>query len=542
MPHGHADTSTGLVTVREAVFALMRELGMTTVFGNPGSTELPFLDRWPEDFRYVLGLQESCAVGMADGYARATGRAGFCNLHSAVGVGHAAGNIFTAFRNQTPLVITVGQQARPLLPLNPFLGATEAANFPRPYVKWSIEPARAEDVPAAIAHAHHIAMQRPRGPTLVSIPMDDWSVLTRPVRPRRVASEMAPDPALLDLMAEGLSRAQRPVLVAGPEVDQEGAGPALVALAEHLRAPVLASPFANRISFPEDHPLFAGFLAAAPGAVAQGLAGYDCIAVIGAPVFTFHVVGECGVFHDGTPIFQLTHDGEAAAAAPAGTAILGSMRLGLLALLGRLGAAATRAAPPPRAKPPAPEAGAPLKAEYLFATLRRLMPEGAIVVEEAPSHRPALQAHLPITRWGGFHTMASGGLGYSLPAAVGVALGEAGTRIVAVIGDGSMMYSIQAIWNAAQLGLPITIVVVNNAGYGAMRSFSRVLGVEGAPGIDLPGIGFVDLARGMGCAGRRVETAGELEEALAESFASPAPRLIDVVVDHAIPHLYHKAK
>lgn len=539
MPHGPMEA--GLVTVREATLALMRELGMTTIFGNPGSTELPFLDRWPDDFTYVLGLQESVAVGMADGFARATGRAAFCNLHSAVGVGHAAGNIFTAFRNQAPLVITVGQQARSLLPGNPFLGATEAAHFPRPYVKWSIEPARAEDVPSAIAHAHRIAMQRPWGPTLVSIPMDDWGVLTRPVPMRVVSVDVAPDPALLNRLAEALARADRPVLVVGPEVDQEGAGPALLALAEHARAPILASPFASRMACLEDHPLFQGFLAAAPNAVAAGLAGYDLVVVIGAPAFTFHVAGECGIFHDGTPIFQLTSDGEAAAAATSGTAIIGSMRLALPALLQRLPPIA-RAAPSPRQRPPAPKAAMPLPAEYLFAALRSAMPEDAILVEEAPSHRPALQQHMPITRWGGFYTMASGGLGYSLPAAVGVAMAQPGTRVVAVIGDGSMMYSIQAIWNAVQARLPLTIIVVNNAGYGAMRSFSRVLGVEGAPGIELPGLDFVSLAAGQGCPGARVETAEALHAALKVAFAEEGPMLLDVAVDHAIPHLYHKAK
>ena len=539
MPHGPMET--GLVTVREATHALMRDLGMTTIFGNPGSTELPFLDRWPDDFTYVLGLQESVVVGMADGYARATGRAAFCNLHSAVGVGHAAGNIFTAFRNQAPMVITVGQQARSLLPGNPFLGATEAANFPRPYVKWSIEPARAEDVPAAIAHAHRIAMQRPWGPTLVSIPMDDWGVLTRPVPPRVVSVDVAPDPALLDRLAEALARAAKPVFVVGPEVDQEGAGPALLALAEHARAPILTSPFASRMACLEDHPLFQGFLAAAPNAVAAGLAGNDLVVVIGAPAFTFHVAGECGIFHDGTPIFQLTSDGEAAAAATSGTAIIGSMRLALPALLERL-PPAQRATPALRQRPPAPKAALPLPAEYLFAALRAAMPEDAILVEEAPSHRPALQQHLPITRWGGFYTMASGGLGYSLPAAVGVAMAKPGTRVVAVIGDGSMMYSIQAIWSAVQARLPLTIIVVNNAGYGAMRSFSRVLGVEGAPGIELPGLDFVSLAAGQGCPGARVETAEALHAALKTAFAEDGPMLIDVVVDHAIPHLYHKAK
>src|SRR5918998_3269991 len=205
------------VTVREATLDLLRGLGMTTVFGNPGSTELPFLSNWPDDFRYILALQEASAVAMADGYARATGRAAFCNLHSAVGIGHALGSVFTAHRNRTPLVITAGQQARSLLPMQPFLGATEAANFPKPYAKWSCEPARAEDVPGAIAHAYYMAMQKPHGPTFVSIPSDDWNVETYPVAPRIVSNDAAPDPELVAALARALQTAERPVFVIGPE-------------------------------------------------------------------------------------------------------------------------------------------------------------------------------------------------------------------------------------------------------------------------------------------------------------------------------------
>src|SRR4051794_34160051 len=236
------------VTVRQATMALLRDCGMTTVFGNPGSTELGFLDRWPNDVRYVLGLQEASVVAMADGYARATGRAAFCSLHSAAGVGHALGNIFTAYRNGAPLVIAAGQQSRSLLPLNPFLGATEAPAFPKPYVKWSCEPARAEDVPAALAHAFQVAMQRPHGPTFVSIPSDDWGVPTLPLPPRRAGGDLAPDPALLDELARALAKARNPVLVIGPEVDAERAGEEAVALAERLAAPVWASPFSCRVS------------------------------------------------------------------------------------------------------------------------------------------------------------------------------------------------------------------------------------------------------------------------------------------------------
>ncbi len=172
----------------------MRAFGIKKVFGNPGSTELPFLSDWPDDIDYVLGLQEASVIGMADGYAQATRNAGFVNLHSAAGVGNALGNIFTAHRNQTPLVITAGQQARSILPLQPFLYAERASEFPRPYVKFAIEPARAEDVPAAIARAYYVAMQPPCGPTFVSVPIDDWTHPTQPVEARSVTRELGPDP------------------------------------------------------------------------------------------------------------------------------------------------------------------------------------------------------------------------------------------------------------------------------------------------------------------------------------------------------------
>src|SRR5262245_32854039 len=174
-------------TVREAVFELLRSFGLTTVFGNPGSTELPMFRDFPADFRYVLALQESLAVGMADGYAQATRNAGLVSLHSAVGVGHALGNIFTAYRNQTPLLITAGQQARSILPYEPFLYSERATELPRPYVKWSCEPARAEDVPVAMARAYYEAMQAPQGPVLVSVPVDDWQRRSPLVAPRVVS-------------------------------------------------------------------------------------------------------------------------------------------------------------------------------------------------------------------------------------------------------------------------------------------------------------------------------------------------------------------
>src|SRR5215510_1093423 len=218
-------------TVREAVVCLLRELGMTTIFGNPGSTELPLFREFPDDFRYVLGLQESVVVGMADGYAQATRNAAIVNLHSAAGVGHAMGNIFTAYRNRMPMVITAGQQARSILPYEPFLFASEATTLPQPYVKWSCEPARGEDVPGAIARAYYVAMQAPCGPTFVSIPVDDWDRTTDRVPGRTVSRVRYPDPALLDAAGDALYRSTRTAIVVGPGVDRDGAWNEVTALA-----------------------------------------------------------------------------------------------------------------------------------------------------------------------------------------------------------------------------------------------------------------------------------------------------------------------
>lgn len=525
------------LTVRDATIDLLRQLDMTTVFGNPGSTELPFLNNWPDDFRYILGLQESSVVAMADGFARATGRAAFCNLHSAVGIGHALGSVFTAFRNQTPLVISAGQQARSLLPGQPFLGATEAANFPRPYVKWSSEPARAEDVPAALAHAYYTAMQKPCGPTFVSIPMDDWGVPTTRTVARTVSRDTAPDPDLIATLARALTAAKHPVLVIGPEVDGEGAGRDAVALAERIRAPVLVSPFSSRVSFPEGHPLFAGFLPAAPQPISATLSAHDLVVVLGAPVFTFHVAGAFDLPASVTQLFQITTDGDAVAAASMGTGIVGSLRLALPALIALL-PETCRAMPPLRPRAEKPFARDPIPAEFLLHAISATMPVDAIIVEEAPSHRPAMQRYLPIRDFGQFYTMASGGLGYGLPAAVGIALARPDRRVIAIVGDGSLMYSIQALWTAARHRLPLSVIVINNGGYGAMRAFSQTLNVKGPPGIDLPGIDSAQIAAGFGCRALRVDKAASLEAALADAWRSDGPVLIDVQVDPAVPRLY----
>jgi benzoylformate decarboxylase len=532
-----AKPSAASITVKDATLDLLRAFGIKKVFGNPGSTELPFLSDWPDDIDYVLGLQEASVVGMADGYAQATRNAGFVNLHSAAGLGNALGNIFTAHRNQTPLVITAGQQARSILPWQPFLYAERATEFPRPYVKFSIEPARAADVSVAIARAYYVAMQPPCGPTFVSVPIDDWTHPTQLVEARSVTREVGPDPDAMKALASALAASKHPALVVGPGVDRAQAVDLMVRLAEKARAAVWVSPFSARCSFPERHPQFAGFLHASPAQLSEALRDHDLVVVIGAPVFTFHVEGHASIFGGATTIFQITDDPDAAAVTPAGTSIIASMKPAMATLIEML-PETNRAMPASRTLPPAPRAADPISAEFALHTLSAAMPAHAVLVEEAPSHRPAMQTFMPMRGQDSFYTMASGGLGHGLPASVGIALGRPGIRTVCLIGDGSAMYSIQALWTAAQRKLPLTVVVLNNSGYGAMRSFSQVMQVRNVPGLDLPGIDFVKIAEGLGCDAVRVTKSSELAPALKRGLAHDGTSLIEVMVDPAVPLLY----
>lgn len=523
-------------TVRDAFFRLMRDLQIDTIFGNPGSTELPMFRDFPSDFRYVLGLQESVVVGMADGYAQATGNAALVNLHSAAGVGHAMGNIFTAFKNQTPLIVTAGQQARSILPFDPFLSATQATDLPKPYVKWACEPARAEDVPLALARAYHIAMQAPRGPVFVSIPADDWDRTAEYVEPRLVSRSIAPDPAVLGQLAEELNRAQRPAIVAGTGVDRDSAMALVLALAERHCAAVYTAPMSARCAFPETHRLFGGFLPAMRERIVEKLAGHDLVLVLGAPAFLYHVEGQGPHLPEGASLWQIVDDPQMAAWTPTGNSLVASLHLAVGELL-QASNPPKRTLPPAVARPEPAAASSPMEVAYALQVLNDVRHEDDVVVEEAPGSRGVMQVRLPMSGAESFYTMASGGLGYGMPAAVGVALGRqrkgmAG-RTIALIGDGSSMYSIQALYTAAQLALPITFVILNNRRYAALQDFAPVFGFapgEKPAGTDLPDLDFVSLARGQGLPATRVDDPSQLADNLRAALTATGPCLIELVV------------
>ena len=526
-----------MATVREATLELFRAHEMTTIFGNPGSTELPMLAELPSDFRYVLGLQELVVVGMADGYAQATGRTTHVNLHTAPGVGNAVGGIFNAQSNKSPLLITAGQQVRAQITMEANLTNRDATYGPQPYVKWSHEPPRAQDVPAALARAIHHASLPPRGPAFVSIPMDDWGqeadAQTLPhTLARRLDGRTMPDPAALTTLAGRIAEARNPVMVAGPEIEAAGGWDLAVALAERQRMAVLATPATGggRLGFPENHPNFQGLLAPAIGPAGAQLEEYDLVLVVGSSVFPYYPYIPGPLLGPETSLVQITSDPAEAARAPMGDAILGDVGLALVALLDLLGDS-EREQPPARPEPGPPAEAEPMSGSAAVSALADAWPEDGIAVVETPSSTAALRNRLRLSRPGSYYFSSSGGLGFGISAAVGVQLAEPSRPVVCVLGEGSAQYGITALWTAVAYKLPVTFLVLRNEEYMILKWFAEFEQTTGLPGLDLPGLDVAAVASGYGVPSREVHGREELTEALRETIpADDGPRLVQVPV------------
>ncbi|MGH3090429.1 MAG: benzoylformate decarboxylase [Rubrobacteraceae bacterium] len=525
-----------MATVRDVTRDLLRELGMTTIFGNPGSTELPLLKDFPDDFRYVLALQEASALSMAEGYARGSGNAVLINLHTAPGLGNAMGAMVTAHQNKTPLVVTAGQQHRSHIALEPLL-AGDLVDLAKPYVKRSHEPLRAEDVPFELLRAYHTAMRQPSGPVFLSIPMDDWEAEAEPPKLRKVSYKTSPDPDTLEEAASVLREAKTPAIVAGPGVARSGSFEEVVALAEKLRAAVFQDGVSALAGFPQSHPLFQGFLTLAQKKVAERLSPYDAVLVLGAPVFTYYPYVPGPVVEEGTEVIQITEDPEEAARAAVGTSIVGDVALAAKGLLDLL-PDPKRPAPAAPEPEPAPEATSPMSVEYVMHTLSELFPEDVVVADESTSSKQKLYKHVRANDPRGHFTSGAGGLGFCMPASVGLKLAMPERTVVCVIGDGSSMYSIQSLWTAAQYDVNVPFIVINNGGYSILKAFRDLLGMSGVPGLDVPGADLVKIAGGFGVEGERVEDPDDLQPAVKRALSAGGPYLVDVMVDTAIPRLF----
>ena len=538
-------------TIRDVTMDLLRELGLTTVFGNPGSTEETFLKNFPEDFNYVQVLQEASAVGAADGYAQATRKPAIVNIHTSAGLCNAMSNILTAYMNKTPLIITAGNQTREMLLMEPWLTNIQPTVLPQPWVKWSYEPVRAEDVPAAFMRAYAMAMQAPAGPVFLSIPLDDWDQpATEAAVVRGISTRIAPDPSVIKEFAEKLSKAKNPALIYGSSIARGDGWNQAIKLAEKLQAHVFAAPSSERPPFPETHPLYCGGLPFAKGPLSERLEGYDVAIVIGAPVFRYYPWVEGSYLPNNLQLLHITDDPNESGRAPVGDSLLGDAVLSL-EILENLVEKRTQAATQPikqaHGMAPHPAATAAtsqdgkLTALELFQALRAACPEDTIIMEESPSNIAELHTAWPVDKPDSFYTAASGSLGWNLPASIGIALAEkekAQPRpVVVAIGDGSFQYAIQGLWTAVQQKLPILFVVPCNAQYSILKAFAVLEETPNVPGLDIPGLDFVSLAKGYGATGVHATTIEEVKAECKKALSRSGPTVLSVPISHTVPPL-----
>jgi benzoylformate decarboxylase len=531
-------------TVHEVTYDLLRSLGLTTVFGNPGSTEQTFLKNFPDDFTYVLGLQEASVLTMADGFAQSTGKPALVNVHTAAGTGNAMGSLLAAYKGNIPLIVTAGQQTREMVLCEPYLSNPEATVLPQPLVKWAYQPARAEDVPAAFMRAYAMAIQPPAGPVFLSIPLDDWDkpALGAAVL-RTVSHRVSPDTNRLHSFADRINRAKRPLLVFGPEVDRGGAWEAGVLFAEKVGAPVYGTPLPDRVSFPEDHRLYQGPLPMTIAGVAETVRGHDVVVVIGAQVFRYYPYVGGEYLPEGTELLQITADPGLAAAAPVGDSVLGDALLALEQLVGMVDDHSDRPVPARQVPDPAVDSAAspPLAPDAVWSALSTVKPADSPLVTESTSTMAQQLRWLPTTRPASFFATASGGIGWGVPGAVGIALGDRARgvkrTVVATIGDGSFQYSVQAIWTAAQHRLPVVFVVMRNQEYSILKSFAVLEKTPGVPGLDLPGLDIASIAAGFGCRAVNVDSVEKLAREFTTALDADGPTVIVVPTKPQPAHL-----
>jgi benzoylformate decarboxylase len=459
-------------------------------------------------------------------------------------MGNAMGNLVAAYKGNTPLIVTAGQQTREMVLCEPYLTNKDETVFPQPWVKWAYEPKRAQDVPAAFMRAYTVALQPPAGPVFLSIPLDDWEKpALGPAVVRTVSHRVAPDAERLRGFAERINGAQRPMVVFGPEVDRSGAWDAGVAFAEKVGAPVYGSPLPDRASFPEDHRLYQGQIPMTIAGVTEVMRGHDLVVVVGAQVFRYYpyVAGE--YLPEGTELLQITADPALAGAAPVGDSVLGDTLLALEKLVDMIDDHSDRAVPTRQVPTSTVDVtgSAPLEPDAVWQTLSTVKPADSPVVTESTSTMAQQLRFLPTTRPASFFATASGGIGWGVPAAVGVALGDRARgvkrHVLATIGDGSFQYSVQAIYTAAQHRLPVVFVVMRNGEYSILKSFAKLEKCAGVPGMDLPGLDIASIAAGFGCHTIKVDTTEKLAHEFTNALNADGPTAIVVPTKPQAAHL-----
>ena len=522
-------------TVRDATLEVLRQCGMNRMFANPGSTEVPFLTDLPDDLEFVLGLHEGAVVGMATGYAIATGQPALVVLHTTAGLGNAVGALATARVNRAPLVVLVGQQDRRHLARAPFL-AGRLEGLAGAYPVWEHQPVLPQDVPGAVRRAWHEAAQH-RGPAVVVVPMDDWSAefddaLGVPGPVAVVRARREPGPAVDDVVRL-LERADAPVLVVGAGADDPQAWAGLVTLAQRLGAPVWQEAFGARAGFPQDHPQFAGHLPSNRSGLRSVLAGHDVALVVGTGAFRQYTYEPGPLVPDGLTVAVISDDPDELHQSHAAVAVLADAAAACAAIAARLRSRPFTAVPPPAPEVEPPRADDRLVAAHVFAALAERLPRDTVLVEETPSTRPDLHRWLPARTPRGFVSAAMGGLGFGLPAAAGLRLGDPSRPVVAVLGDGSSLYAVQGLWSAARYACGVLFIVLTNGRYAIMDRLASDAGGK-PPWPAFADIDITELARSLNCPARRITSHTEListfDDVLPALTTRTEPLLLDISV------------
>jgi len=526
------------VTVRDATFEVLRRHDLTTIFSNPGSTEVALLAGLPDDLRFVLGLHEGSVVGMATGYAIGRGAPAFVLLHTTAGLGNAVAALATARVNRAPLVVVVGQQDRRHVAIEPFLtGRLEGLGGEYPV--WVEQPLLPQDVPGAVERAVHEATTW-RGPAVVIVPMDDWPAPAPEAHTsaaaRRVLRPPAVDAASADALAALIDDADAPAIVAGAGAASEDAWRALVALADRLGAPVYQESFGALPGFPQDHPRFMGHLPFDRARLRARLEPHDVILAVGAPAFRQYVFEPGALVEPGTRVAVVTDDPDEAHRSIAELAVIGAPAAVCAALLDRVaqrpdsvGDPFARPAPP---DPPAP--GEPLRAAHVLAALAERMHPDTILVEESPSSRPEMERRLPARTPLGFVSAAMGGLGFAVPATAGLRMACPDRPVVAIVGDGASLYQIQAMWSAARYEAGALWIVMANGRYAVMDRLAERT-EQPAPWPAFEEVDVAAITRGFGCPARRVSDHDELiavfDEVLPDLAQRREPLLLAIDIE-----------
>ncbi|HXO68373.1 MAG TPA: thiamine pyrophosphate-dependent enzyme [Bradyrhizobium sp.] len=554
-------TGANRITGRSAFLALLKDEGITHLFGNPGTTELPIMHALKEhpDLTYVMAMQESLVVAIADGFSRASGRLVACNVHVAPGLGNAMGSLYNAKFTGTPMILTAGQQEQGHGLTEPVL-YDPLVRIAEPLVKWAVEVTRLEDLPRIVRRAAKVAMTPPTGPVFISLPGD---ILNSEAglelgRATRVDTRVKPSDESLDALVQRILRAERPVIVVGDEIVKSDALHEAAAFAEALGCPAWQQTAPYGAHFLSESPCYMGSLPRVQPQVREILVPHDLMIVLGSDPLRMSVYSEVDPLPAGLPMVQIgLVDWDLAKNYPAEIALKADVRETLRALIPALkaaggGALDTRAKSGIAAMASknwtakrarlveqisTKRDASPIDPDWLALQVVEAMPQNAILVDEGLTSSRYISALRPHRDRYGYHGLASGGIGWGLPASVGVTLANPDRPVVCYSGDGSAMYSIQALWTAAHHKLPLTVVIVNNGGYRIIKqrllAFHKDDHFVGMDFVDPP-VDFCGLAKALGLEAIRITKAEEVASALASAFGRPGAKLIEVMVDGSV--------